>query len=159
LVKIEILLKNEHQKMENAYKKRPKVLCERVKGDVVEAFLSSYRTFLTLEKLVDELLMRIRRADTCLNIRGLIPLQILLRIIDQIVQTELNSELFTKLSDEIFWMMTHRETDFMKYAKQLREHIMKKWESKITPIEYPDLTNDQLKNQLRVQGQQLLDIS
>lgn len=134
-----------------------KVLSEKVKGDVVEAFLSSYRTFLTLEKLVDELLMRIRRADTCLNIRGLIPLQILLRIIDQIVQTELNTELFTKLSDEIFWMMTHRETDFMKYAKQLREHIMKKWDSKIEPVEYSEVTLVELKDLLRLQGQQFID--
>ena len=38
-----------------------KVLSEKVKSDVVEAFLSSYRTFLTLEKLVDQLLMRIRK--------------------------------------------------------------------------------------------------
>jgi hypothetical protein len=136
-----------------------KVISEKVPGEIVEAFLSSYRTFLTLDKVIDELLIRIRRADTCLNIRGQYSLQILLRIIDQIVQTELNVELFLKMSDEIFWMMTHREADFMVYAKQLREHISKKWEQKVNPIIYPEMKEDDILALLKMQGENLLDFS
>ena len=136
-----------------------KVLSEKVKADVVDAFLSSYRTFLSVEDLVDALLKRIRKSDSCQTVKGLIPLQILLRIIDQIVHTELGPELFTKLSDEIFWMMTHRETEFMKFAKQLREHIMKKWEAKASPPPLPPITNDDLKDHLRKQGQDLIEFS
>ena len=111
------------------------------------------------KKVIDELLKRIRKADTCLNQSGLIPLQILLRIIDQIVQTELDPTLFSKLSDEIFWMMTHRETDFMKFAKQLREHIMKKWESKVIQTQEAPMSNEQIIESLRKQGQQIIEHS
>ena len=136
-----------------------KVLSERVKADVVDAFLSSYRTFLSVDDLVDVLLKRIRTSDSCQTVKGLIPLQILLRIIDQIVHTELGPELFTKLSDEIFWMMTHRETEFMKFAKQLREHIMKKWEAKAGQPPLPPISSDDLKDHLRKQGQDLIEFS
>jgi len=123
-----------------------KVLSQNVKSDFIEAFLSSFRTFLPLENLIDQLLKRIRQADTCASASG-IPVQILIRVVDQLVYTELNDNIKLKLDDEIFWMMTHREKNFLNYAKQLRDsvqRIVKKKNSALRPLSMGALVDNEI---------------
>lgn len=139
-----------------------KVLSQNVKSDFIEAFLSSFRTFLPLENLIDQLLKRIRQADTCASASG-IPVQILIRVVDQLVYTELNDNIKQKLDDEIFWMMTHREKNFLNYAKQLRDsvqRIVKKKNSAQRPLSMGALVDNEsesLTKKLRSDGTKLLD--
>lgn len=138
------------------------MLSQNVKSDFIEAFLSSFRTFLPLENLIDQLLKRIRQADTCASASG-IPVQILIRVVDQLVYTELNDNIKQKLDDEIFWMMTHREKNFLNYAKQLRDsvqRIVKKKNSAKRPLSMGALSDNEsesLTKKLRNDGTKLLD--
>ena len=72
------------------------------------------------------------------------------------VHTELTDELHETLSEEIFWMMTHREHEFMKFAQKLRDNIRKKWKLKPSQIEPLPATDSEILAQLRDTGQRLL---
>ena len=72
------------------------------------------------------------------------------------VHTELTDELHETLSEEIFWMMTHREHEFMKFAQKLRDNIRKKWKLKPSQIEPLPATDGEILAQLRDTGQRLL---
>lgn len=138
------------------------MLSQNVKSDFIEAFLSSFRTFLPLEKLIDQLLKRIRQADTCASTSG-IPVQILIRVVDQLVYTELNDNIKQKLDDEIFWMMTHREKNFLNYAKQLRDSVQRivtKKKSAQRPLSMGALVDNNsavLTEKLKSDGSKFLD--
>ena len=73
------------------------------------------------------------------------------------VHTELTDELHETLSEEIFWMMTHREHDFMKFAQKLRDNIRKKWKLKPSQIEPLPASDQEILAQLRDTGQRLLN--
>jgi len=128
----------------------------KVEKDLLELFLSSYRTFMNINKLIDALLKRIRQVDTCLKNNAL---HLLIRVLDQMVHTELTDELHETLSEEIFWMMTHREHEFMKFAQKLRDNIRKKWKLKPSQVEPLPATDVEILAQLRDTGQRLLQFS
>ena len=73
------------------------------------------------------------------------------------VHTELTDELHETLSEEIFWMMTHREHDFMKFAQKLRDNIRKKWKLKPSQVEPLPASDQEILAQLRDTGQRLLN--
>ena len=72
------------------------------------------------------------------------------------IHTELTPDVHQTLSDEIFWMMTHRESEFMKFAQKLRDNIRKKWNKleEIIPLPAPD---EEVIIQLRDCGERLLE--
>lgn len=72
------------------------------------------------------------------------------------IHTELTPDVHQTLSDEIFWMMTHRESEFMKFAQKLRDNIRKKWNKldEIIPLPAPD---EEVIMQLRDCGERLLE--
>ena len=156
----------------------------KTEKDLLEIFLSSYRTFMTVHEILDALLKRIRLEDSSHKNQAL---QILIRVIgmdisldlrvltlndnfrlvfdknvseitikDQMIHTELTPDVHQTLSDEIFWMMTHRESEFMKFAQKLRDNIRKKWNKleEIIPLPAPD---EEVIIQLRDCGERLLE--
>jgi len=127
----------------------------KTEKDLLEIFLSSYRTFMTVHEILDALLKRIRLEDSSYKNQAL---QILIRVIDQMIHTELTPDVHQTLSDEIFWMMTHRESEFMKFAQKLRDNIRKKWNTfeDIIPLPAPD---EEVIMQLRDCGERLLEFS
>ena len=75
----------------------------------------------------------------------------------RILQIQIDTELHETLSEEIFWMMTHRETEFMKFAQKLRDNIRKKWKSKEIESALTPANDDEILEQLREHGQQLIE--
>ena len=73
------------------------------------------------------------------------------------VYSELTETVHETLSEEIFWMMTHRETEFMKFAQKLRDNIRRKWKSKETEPALVHAENDEILAQLREHGQRLIE--
>ena len=73
------------------------------------------------------------------------------------VYSELTETLHETLSEEIFWMMTHRETEFMKFAQKLRDNIRRKLKSKEVEAALIPANDEEILIQLREHGQQLIE--